>query len=94
MHWGFNLPPSRCFVSGKMVPYWSPGTTAASGSKPPKIPEEILLVLGGSILLENYETRRDRQKLSLPESKPLKKKVVGFSRSHAAMVNALARTHW
>lgn len=85
MHWGFNPPPSRCFASAKMVPFWSPVTMAASGSgRPPPTPAVLLLMLTGSILAGNCEKQHDNQKLSMQEFKPFVKKEGGFSHSRAA----------
>ena len=92
---GFRLPHSKSFGWGQRGPFWSQGTGhLIASAPPPKIPDEILLFVAISILLENYEPKPDSQKLSMQESKPSVKQEVGYCRSRLGMVNALARTHW
>ena len=92
---GFRLPHSKSFGWDPRARFWSQGTGhLIASAPPPKIPEEILLFVAISILLENYEPKPDSQRLFLQESKPSVKQEVGYCRSRLGMVNALARTHW
>ena len=78
---GFRLPHSKSFGWGQRGPFWSQGTGhLIASAPPPKIPDEILLFVAISILLENYEPKPDSQRLFLQESKPSRSAVEASSR--------------
>ena len=83
---GFRLPHSKSFGWDPRARFWSQGTGhLIASAPPPKIPDEILLFVAISILLENYEPKPDSQRLFLQESKPSRSSVEASSRYRRAM---------